>query len=63
MVVTVSEIQEAEELLGILEGSLDALPILISMMKLAIAIGRRELRSEGLEYLVDDVDVPLEPVA
>lgn len=63
MVVSVPDIVEAEEMVKVLEGALEELPTLIFFMKMAIALGRRELRSEGLEYLVDAVDAPLEPVA
>lgn len=63
MVMTIADVQEAEELLGDLEALQEALPTFIGVMKLAIAAGRQELRSEGLEHLVDAVDAPPEPVA
>jgi len=57
MVVSIHDIVEAENLVKVLEDSLDMIPILIFIMKSVISIGRRELRSEGLEHLIDTVAV------
>lgn len=58
MMITIPEIREAEELVEVLEGALEALPTLIFIMKLGIVLGRRELREAGMGDLLDRVEAP-----
>jgi len=55
--ITKQELAEGEELLKDLEALQEGLPWIIFIVKMGIAVSRRELREAGLGDLLDQVHV------